>query len=162
MNVQVPLAIVCAAALKFVEDRKLPDSTLIFPIMWEGLDLVWMKVPEELVNISEDPQETWIAHKPDRFVYSRHQRLNDCRELTFLRRAQADFVEVYEPFYNPGAQAAEMYKMYLDPRGRRWDLPLKKIAKGGSVPGFLAGHCANCRSPYHGNRRCNKTGIIRA
>ncbi len=54
MNIQVLLAIICAAALKFVEDRKLPNSTLIFPIMWEGLDLVRMKVPEELVNISED------------------------------------------------------------------------------------------------------------
>jgi len=162
MNVQVPLAIVCAAALKFVEDRKLPDSTLVFPIMWEGLDLVRMKVPEELVNISEDPQENWVAHKPDGFVYSRHQRLNDCRELTFLRRAQADFVEVYEPFYNPGAQAAEAYEMYLDPRGRRWYLPLKKIAKGGAVPGFLAGHCATCGSPYHSNRRCDRTETIRA
>lgn len=41
-------------------------------------------------------------------------------------------------------------------------MPLKKIAKGGLVQGFLAGHCATCGSPYHSNRRCNKTGTIGA
>ena len=50
MSVQVTLAITCAAALKFVEDRKLLDSTLMFTIMWKGFYLIRMKLPEELVN----------------------------------------------------------------------------------------------------------------
>jgi hypothetical protein len=94
MNIQVPLAIACAAALKFVKDRKLPDSTHVLQIMWEGLDLVQMKVPKELINILKDPQENWVVHRPDRFVYSHHRRLNNCKEITFLRRAQADFIKV--------------------------------------------------------------------
>jgi hypothetical protein len=57
MNVQVTLAITCTAALKFVGDRKLLDSTLVFPIMWKGFYLIRMKEPEELANISEDLQE---------------------------------------------------------------------------------------------------------
>ncbi len=96
MSVQVPLAIACAAAINFMEDRKPLNSTLVLPIMWEGLELIQMKVPEELVNISENLQENWVGHKPDRFVYSHHRRLNSCQEMTFLRRAQADFIEVYE------------------------------------------------------------------
>jgi hypothetical protein len=33
MNVQVPLAVICATAIKFAEDRKLPEDTLAFQIM---------------------------------------------------------------------------------------------------------------------------------
>jgi hypothetical protein len=58
-----------------------------------------MKVPEDLVRILDESQENWVANLPDGLDYSRHQRLNDCKELTFLRKAQADFVKVYEEFY---------------------------------------------------------------
>jgi hypothetical protein len=61
MNVQVPLAIACATAIQFAEDRKLPEDTLAFQIMWEGFDLVRMKVPN------------WVAGLPDGLDYSRHQ-----------------------------------------------------------------------------------------
>ncbi len=75
MNVQVPLAIACATAIQFAEDRELPEDTLAFPIMWEGFDLVTAKVPEDLVRISDDPQENLVAGLPDGIDYSRHQRL---------------------------------------------------------------------------------------
>ncbi len=87
MNVQVLLVVVCTTAIKFAEDRKLPEDTLAFQIMWQGFNLFRMKVPEDLVRISDEPQENWVANLPDRLDYSRHQRLNDCKELTFLRKA---------------------------------------------------------------------------
>ncbi len=51
-------------------------------------------MPEDLVRILDEPQENWVANLPDGLDYSRHQGLNDCKELTFLRKAQADFVKV--------------------------------------------------------------------
>jgi len=92
INVQVLLAVACATAIKIAEDRKLPEDTLAFPIMWEGFDLVRMKVPEDLLRISDEPQENWVANLPDGLDYSRHQQLNDCREVMFFKKAQADFV----------------------------------------------------------------------
>jgi hypothetical protein len=52
--------------------------------MWEGFDLVRMKVPEDLLRISDEPQENWVANLPDGLDYSRHQQLNDCREVMFF------------------------------------------------------------------------------
>jgi hypothetical protein len=156
MNVQVPLAVACATAIKFAKDRRLAEDTLAFPIMWEGFDLVRMKVPEDLVNISDEPQENWVANLPDGLHFSRHQRLNDCRELTFLRKAQADFVEVYEEFYEPGTGAALAYQLYLDPLGRRWPLPSFSMGKRGAVREYLMQRCSTCGSPYHKHERCNK------
>jgi hypothetical protein len=70
INVQVLLAVACATTIKFAEDRKLPEDTLAFPIMWEGFDLVRMKVPEDLLRISDEPQENWVANLPDGLDYS--------------------------------------------------------------------------------------------
>jgi hypothetical protein len=78
---------------------------------------------EDLVNISDKPQENWAANLPDGVNFSQHQQLNDCRELTFLRKAQADFVEAYKEFYQSGTGAAEAYHLYIDLLGRRWPLP---------------------------------------
>jgi len=87
MNVQVPRSGIWATAIKFAEDRKLPEDTLAFQIMWQGFNLFRMKVPEDLVRILDESQENWVANLPDGLDYSRHQRLNDCKELTFLRKA---------------------------------------------------------------------------
>ncbi len=113
MYVQVLLVVACATTIKFAEDRKLLEDILVFPIMWEGFNLLRMKVPEDLVQISDEPQKDWVANLPDRLDYSRHQQLNDCKELKFLRKAQADFVKVYEEFYQLGAHAPEAYHLYL-------------------------------------------------
>jgi hypothetical protein len=75
--------------------------------MWEGFNLVRKKVQEDIVKISDKPQENWVANLPDGCNFPPHQRLNDCRELTFLRKAQADFLEVCEVFYQQGTHAAE-------------------------------------------------------
>jgi hypothetical protein len=33
--------------------------------MWQGFNLFRMKVPEDLVRISDEPQEIWVANLPD-------------------------------------------------------------------------------------------------
>ncbi len=38
---------------------------------------------------------------------------------------------------------------------------MKRIAKGGSVQGFLVGKCSACGSPYHGNGQGSKAGTIK-
>ena len=85
MNVRVPIAVFCATAVKFAQDRQLSDDTLAFPIAWEGLDLVRAKSGEDLRDVSSDVQDNWIAKMPGESNYPRHQRLQNCRELTYIR-----------------------------------------------------------------------------
>ncbi len=123
-------------------------------------DLVRMKLPEDLVRISDKPQENWVANLPDGLDYSQHLQLNNCRELTFLRKAQADFIKVYEEFYQLGARTVEAYHLYLDLRGRRWPLPIFTMGKRGAVREYLTRLCSTCGSPHDRHERCNKKSEI--
>jgi len=149
MNVRVPLAVACAVALKFVQDRQLSEEVLVFPIMWEAIDLVRAKSAEDLEDVSPDPQQNWIANVPEGTDLSRHRRLNNCREMTFIRRAQADFVEVLEGFYNPSVKSANAYTMYLDPQGEGLTLPPRQVGVSGRFRDFFERCCSCCGSQAH-------------
>jgi hypothetical protein len=60
MNVIVPLAISLASVLKFAADKKLSAETLAYPILWEGLDLLKMKVVEDLVFQWDETLKNWM------------------------------------------------------------------------------------------------------
>lgn len=149
MNVRVPIAVFCATAVKFAQDRQLSDDTLAFPIAWEGLDLVRAKSGEDLHDVSSDVQDNWIAKMPGESSYPRHQRLQNCRELTYIRRAQADFVEVFEKYYDPSLKSAEAHGMYVDPQGELLRLPPRKVGVSGRVREYLANCCAYCGLGSH-------------
>jgi hypothetical protein len=119
-----------------------------------------MKVPEDLVRISDEPQEIWVANLPDWLDYSWHQQLNNCRQLTFLRKAQAVFVKAYDEFYQLGACAVEAYHLYLDPLERRWPLPSFTMGNKGAVREYLTWRCSTCGNPHHRHECCNKKSKI--
>jgi len=156
MNVRVPLAVACAVVLSFAKDRRLSKEEFGFPILWESFDLVRGKAAEQLLLVSDNPADNWIARKPSNPDPDRHMHLNDAREMTFLRRAQADFVEVYEPFYNVSLKASEPYRMYADPEGEGLRIPAGNFARIGRFRGYFASLCGNCGSRGHRIKTCSR------
>ena len=154
MNVRVPIAIACAVVIKFAEDRNLPGETFAFPILWEGLDLVRAKSAAQLENISSDLRGNWIAALPEGDQDSRAQRLENCREMTFTRRAHADFVEVLAGFDSPDLKSAEAYRMYLDSPGEGFLLPKTEVGRGGRGRQFIEQRCSFCGSHKHQTDKC--------
>lgn len=153
MNVRLPLAIACAAVLEFAEARNLDEDSQGYPILWEALDLVRGKVAEDL-EVSSTPIENWVAGETVA-EHQKHRKLNDARELTFLRQAQADFVE---EFYDVKEKIGEVFSMYVKSDRRVFRLPPKEVARRNQVRAYLAKACAGCGSDLHPVRRCPKVG----
>jgi len=154
MNVRAPLGVVCAVAVKFALDQKLPDDTFAFPIIFEALDLVRAKAGVDLQDLSSDVRQNWVAKPPESSSFRRHERLQNCRELTFIRKGQADFVEVLEDFYNRGIVASNAYRLYLDPEGSRLPFPTRSICVASLTGKFFRWACSACGSPNHRWRAC--------
>ena len=149
----VPIAITLASAIKFALKRSYPSTYQMFPVIWEALALVSLRVPEDLENISNDPVKNWMPGK-NRHAEMEHQNVNDVVAMQAHRRMSADFVEIFDPAYNPKEAAESPVQLFIDPKGFRLYLPPATVLKGMKPEKLLKTQCNNCGQHRHSAQEC--------
>ena len=100
----------------------------MFPVIWEALDLARLGVPEDLENISKDPIKNWMPGK-NWGDDSEHQNVNDVVAMMAYRKMSADFVETFDPAYNPREAAESPFRRFMDPKGCGLQIPPLKLSQ---------------------------------
>ena len=143
-NVRVPMAVALAAALKFAEERGYPENKPMMPVIWEGLDLLRCKVPEDLKKLPVITHLNWMTGPLTSDFGEEHSQLNDAFVLLHLRQASADFVEVYELNFDPKKAASEAHQTVKQAYETLEMLPRTKWLKKYTAEELLDGRCLGC------------------
>ena len=150
-NVLVPTAVTLASALHFGLKRGYPDDKQMFPVIFEAIDLVRNRVPEDLEDLAADPIKNWMVGIPG--LGEKHRTVNDPRALLSFRLMRADFVEVFDPNFNPREAAKVPFRLFVDPDGERVCLPCSNSIRKGK--GYIfKGRCNNCGKFAHQTHHC--------
>lgn len=150
----VPLAITMASAINFAVKRGYPDSKQMFPVIWEAVDLVRLRVPEDLDQLSNDPIRNWmvgmICDEDEE-----HRNVNHVLSMLRFRRMSADFVETFDPSFNPIEAAMYPYQLFLSPTSRVI-LPPPRFLKCDNIESYLEVYCKTCGTMKHTGHRCRE------
>ena len=150
----VPIAITLASAINFALKKSYPSTHQMFPVIWEALDLARLGVPEDLENISKDPIKNWMPGK-NWGDDSEHQNVNDVVAMMAYRKMSADFVETFDPAYNPREAAESPFRRFIDPKGYGLQIPPPSSCLKGMKPeNFLKTQCNNCGQHRHSAQDC--------
>ena len=149
----VPIAITLASAINFALKRSYPSTHQMFPVIWEAIELVRLRVPEDLENISRDPIKNWMAGMdfPEEI---KHRNVNDAASMQGHRKMSADFVEIFDPAYNPKEAAMWPFQFFVDPNRNRIRLPFARSLKESKLHLLLESICKNCGVHRHTAQTC--------
>ena len=152
-NVLVPIAVTQASALHFGLKRGYPEDKQMFPVIWEAIDLVRNRVPEDLVDLASDPLKNWMAGMTPECREKRHRTVNEAGTLLGFRRMCADFVEVFDPSFDLHEAAKVPHRLFVDTQGERLELPAAKSVTA-NWNALLEERCKNCAKSEHEIEQC--------
>ena len=157
MNAWVPMAITLASALNFAIKRGYPSDKQMFPVIWEAIDLTRNRVPEDLTLLSSNPLQNWMVGTISQKLNEEHRRVNSARAVLQHRMMSADFVEIFDPSFNPGEAALTPSGIYIDPATKSLDLPgPSELWK--DRPTMIKDNCRNCGKLDHKMETCPELG----
>ena len=154
-NVRIPIAFAILVAYRFAIERGYDiKKTPFFPILHEAMDICRGRDPNVIQKSLDPPKPTedfWVANPVEQTRKIRGTLPADCLELTRHRKAQADFVEIYE-LPDPVKESIIVFERFFGSNGI--GLPTHVEMDENKLNTVRNGRCFSCGYRGHKVKDC--------